>query len=218
MFGYWIYINFLTKLKMKHRLSLFKAFSLVVFGLLLFTACNLNDHIITSDFITDTEDWTITGDAQGEFSEASYAAEGGVTDGYIYAHDNVQGGVWYFTAPATYNGSKSEFYGATLQFSLLQNSKMSRQFISDDIIFKNGNNQITYVHDKKEYPGNAWTAYSIKINTEQGWFKGGYTSKVLATEAEIRAILLNITQFSIRGEFETGSDTGALDDVSISHK
>ena len=95
---------------------------------------------------------------------------------------------------------------------------MSRQFESDDIIFKNGNDQITYVYDKKEYPDKEWTDYTVKISTDHGWFKGGYTSKVMATESDIKAVLSNITQFSIRGEFETGPDTGALDNVIISRK
>lgn len=203
---------------MKHRIKFLKPLFLGVLSLMLFTGCNSNDYIIKSEFATNTEDWTITGDAQGDFSEASYAAEGGVTDGYIYADDDVQGGVWYFTAPDTYLGNKNEFYGATLKFSLLQDSKMSRQFVSDDIIFKNGNDQITYVHDKKDYPGKEWTDYSVKISADNGWFKGGYNSKVMATEADIKAILSNITQFSIRGEFETGPDTGALDNVIITKK
>lgn len=103
-------------------------------------------------------------------------------------------------------------YGTTLKFSLLQDSKMSRQFGSDDIIFKNGNDQIIYTHDPTKYRGKEWTHYNIKINADHGWFKGGYKSN------DIKAILSNITQFSIRGEFETGPDTGALDNVIISRK
>ncbi|MGV8814998.1 MAG: laminin B domain-containing protein [Gelidibacter sp.] len=203
---------------MKHLITFLKPLFLSLFGLIIFTGCNSKNYIIKSDFATNTEGWTITGDAQGEFSEPSYATEGGVTDGYIFADDDVQGGVWYFTAPDTYLGNKNEFYGATLRFSLLQESKMSRQFVSDDIIFQNGNNQITYIFDKENYPGKNWTEYEVKISADQGWFKGGYNSKVQATEAEIKAILSNITQFSIRGEFETGPDTGALDHVIISKK
>ena len=204
---------------MKHHLKLLKPFYLLVFGFILFSGCSSkNNYIIKSGFETNPEGWTITGDAQGEFSEASYADRAGVTDGYIFANDDVQGGVWYFTAPDSYLGNKSEFYGATLRFSLLQESRMSRQFESDDIIFKNGNDQITYVYDKKEYPDKEWTDYTVKISTDHGWFKGGYTSKVMATESDIKAVLSNITQFSIRGEFETGPDTGALDNVKISRK
>ena len=218
MFGYRTHINSLTNYRMKHRISFLKSYYLGVIALTLFTNCNSKSYIIKSDFATDTEGWTITGDAQGDFSEPSYAAEGGITDGYIFADDDVQGGVWYFTAPKTYNGNKSEFYGATLKFSLLQESRMSKQFLSDDIVIKNGNDQISYIYDKKDFPSKKWTNYSVKISAEQGWFKGGYTSNVQATETDIKAILSNITQFSIRGEFETGPDTGALDNVSITKK
>lgn len=197
---------------------LLKSLFLGIFSLLLFTGCHSKGFLIKSDFATDAEGWAITGDAQGDFSEASYKSEGGVKDGYIFADDDVQGGVWYFTAPETYHGNQSEFYGATLKFSLFQDSKISNQFASDDIIFKNGNDQITFVYDKEDYPGNEWTDYEVKISTDNNWLKGGYKSNVPATEEEIKAILSNITQFSIRGEFETGPDTGALDNVIITKK
>lgn len=55
-----------------------KILVLGVFSLLLFTSCNNKAYLIKSDFATDTEGWIITGDAQGDFSDASYADEGGV--------------------------------------------------------------------------------------------------------------------------------------------
>lgn len=130
----------------------------------------------------------------------------------------MQGGIWLFTAPESYLGDKREFYGATLKFSLFQDSKISRQFASDDIILANGNDQITYIHQKDDYPWKEWTHYEVKISADSGWFKGGYKSNVAATEDDIKAILSNLTQFSIRGEFETGPDTGALDQVIITKK
>lgn len=218
MFENRTYTNTLSKYSMKQLIKFLKPLFLGVFSLVLFTGCDSKNYIVKSDFATDTEGWTITGDAQGDFSEPSYAAEGGVSDGYIFADDDVQGGVWYFTAPETYNGNKSEFYGATLNFSLLQESRMSKQFLKNDIVIKNGNDQIAYVYDKKDYPSKEWTDYEVKISVDQGWFKGSYNSKAQATEAEIKAVLSKITQFSIRGEFETGPDTGALDHVIITKK
>lgn len=99
---------------MKHHITFLKPLFLGVFGLILFSACNSkNAYLIKSDFATNTEGWTITGDAQGEFSDPSYAIEGGATDGYIFADDDVLGGVWYFTAPDTYNGNKNELWNHT---------------------------------------------------------------------------------------------------------
>lgn len=196
-------------------------------GLILFTGCSSDDDsakdtdpevtdpvIVQSQFTSNAEGWTITGDAQGSYSEASYSPDGGVIDGYIYADDDVQGGVWYFTSPKDYHGKKSDYYGATLEFSLYQKSRRSSQFESDDIIFRNGDLQITYVHKKADYPGEEWTNYKVKISKNY-WLKGEYNSGIMATESEIKAVLSNVTQFSIRGEFETGPDTGGLDNVKI---
>ena len=207
--------------------NIFKFLFSITFGLILFTGCSSDDGsgndsdpkvidpvIVKSQFKSDAEGWTITGDAQGSYSAASYSPDGGVFDGYIYADDNVQGGVWYFTSPSDYHGKKSEYYGATLKFSLFQKSNRSNQFESDDIIFKNGDLQITYVHKKVDYPGTEWTDYSVKISKDH-WLKGGYNSGIMATESEIRAVLSHVTQFSIRGEFESGPDTGGLDNVKI---
>lgn len=198
----------------------------LLFGVLVFASCSSDDdagiegieapeHIQASQFTSDAEGWTITGDAQGGYTEASYSPDGGVVDGYIYADDDVQGGVWYFTAPASYHGNKTEYYGATLKFSLFQESSMNNQFESNDIIFKNGNDQIVYQHTPENYPGEEWTHYSIKINSSSGWLKGSYKDGVTATEAEIKAVLANVTEFSIRGEFESGPDTGGMDNITI---
>ncbi|WP_165806011.1 laminin B domain-containing protein [Marixanthomonas spongiae] len=166
-------------------------------------------------FKENAEGWRITGDAQGGYTEASYSPDGGVQDGYIYADDNVQGGVWYFTAPETYHGDKNEFYGAKLSFSLFQDSDMSNQFENSDIIFKNGDTQITYVYSPDAYPGEDWTDYSVTISAGNGWLIGEYDSEVEATEADIKAVLANVTEFSIRGEFESGPDNGGLDNIII---
>ncbi|PVW13915.1 hypothetical protein DDV96_12255 [Marixanthomonas spongiae] len=193
-------------------------------SLALLSACNKDDDsgpqaedkpIADSMFKENAEGWRITGDAQGGYTEASYSPDGGVQDGYIYADDNVQGGVWYFTAPETYHGDKNEFYGAKLSFSLFQDSDMSNQFENSDIIFKNGDTQITYVYSPDAYPGEDWTDYSVTISAGNGWLIGEYDSEVEATEADIKAVLANVTEFSIRGEFESGPDNGGLDNIII---
>ena len=111
---------------------------------------NEEASIEDSLFEDDAEGWTIVGDAQGGYIEASYSEEGGVIEGYIYADDDVAGGVWYFSAPDDYLGDKNEYYGATLNYSLFQNSAMSDQFESEDIIFKSDEKQIFYLIS--EYP------------------------------------------------------------------
>lgn len=207
-------------LKMKNLLTALFLFSI---GFFVLTGCEeseepepITDEPIKVDlFQKDAAGWTITGDAQGGYTEASYSPDGGVKDGYIYADDDVAGGVWYFTAPSSYHGNKSEYYGATLKFSLFQESAMKKQFEKADIIFKNGSDEIYYLHDSNKYPGPDWTHYSVKISAGNGWFKGKYKSEVEASEADIKKVLSNVTEFHIRGEFETGPDNGGMDNIVI---
>jgi|SRR5690554_675066 len=202
-------------------------FSVVIFcSALLFTACEKDDDdtpkpkdnsnvTATSQFQKDAEGWTIVGDAQGGYVEASYSPDGGVTDGYIYADDNVTGGVWYFASPDTYHGDKSNYYGKTLSYSLFQESAMSNQFLREDIIFSGDSGRIVYTLDFNDFPDSSWTNYSIKISEAGYWLNDHYQSGDTATAAQIKAVLSSVNSFWIRGEFETGPDSGGLDNVVI---
>ena len=207
---------------MKNLQSNFKFLSFLILYTLAFIGCSsddmeeIDDIITTSLFQLNAEGWTITGDAQGSLIEASYSPDGGIQDGYIYADDNVTGGIWYFTSPSSYHGNKTEYYGTTLSYSLFQNSNISNQFISNDIVFRNEAEQITYVYNSvSDYPTELWTDYSIEITAGNGWVKGEFDSGVVATEEDIKAVLANVTEFSIRGEFETGPDNGGIDNIII---
>ena len=172
-----------------------------------------NKPIIEDAFKGDAAGWKITGDAQGGYVVASYSPEGGVADGYIFAKDDVLGGVWYFTAPSSYLGDKSDYYNATLRFSLFQTSAMKKPFVSSDIIFENGSKKITC--KLPAYPAATWTAYSFKISANGGWVNGLHPGTGPANEADIKAVLSNVTGFHIRGEFETGPDKGGMDNIQI---
>src|SRR5690606_37922910 len=146
------------------------------------------DYIVKSQFATDAEGGVITGDAQGGYTAASYSPDGGVQDGSIYADDGVVGGVWFCTALNNYHVNKNEYYGATLKFSLFQDSNMSDHFDNAHIIFRNGDQQITYVHDPSNYPSLECTDYIIKISADNGWIKGDFDSGIAATEADMLAV------------------------------
>ena len=47
------------------------------------------------------------------------------------------------------------------------------------------------------------------------WYYGLFDENTIATEAQIKDVLSNVTEFWIRGEFESGSDDGGLDKVEI---
>src|SRR5258708_1542736 len=57
-----------------------------------------------SNFDTDDDGWTLAGDATSAAAKPEYIATEGSPGGYIRAKDSGTGGVWYFAAPAKYQG------------------------------------------------------------------------------------------------------------------
>ncbi|NNF21374.1 MAG: hypothetical protein HKN67_05500 [Saprospiraceae bacterium] len=177
----------------------------------IFDSCDDDDQdpeIEISGFENDVDGWTITGDAQGGSNiEASYSPFNGLDNtGYIFAEDDVTGGVWYFSAPDKFLGDQSSLFGGDMSFWLIQDSAMSSQFESKDIILQGDGKEIYYLFDS--YPGLAWTKYRVKVSSSSNWFN---LSNQQATDSEIQSILSNITGLFIRGEYESGPDTGGLD-------
>lgn len=167
-----------------------------------------------SPFSTNAEGWNLNGDFRnGGFMPARYSPTGGVTDGYIYAEDNVDGGTWYFAAPTGYLGDKKNYYDCTIMFSLFQKSAIKHQYTKADIIIKNGDKWMSYALSK--YPDTSWTYYKVKINDQSGWIKGDLESGMPASKSYIDSVLSNVTGFFIRGEFESGPDLGGLDYLYI---
>lgn len=169
---------------------------------------------IESTFAKHDEGWTISGDAQGNSLKATYFPVGGVSDGYIYAKDDVIGSTWFFKAPPACTGNKSNYYGGMLIFALFQDSALISQFDEADLIIENGGKKIVY--KVKNYPRKTWTEYSVAISAAAGWLQDPHTTKVAASEASMKAVLLNVTAMYIRGEFENGPDAGGLDNVKLS--
>ena len=167
---------------------------------------------ISSGFEDDAEGWTIAGDAQGGSSVvASYSPFEGLDDsGYIYAEDDVTGGTWYFVAPSKFEGDQSEFFGGFLSYWLIQYSNLSDQFDNKDIIIKGAGTEIHYRYNS--YPGLEWTEYVVNLSATAGWKNEAGDP---ASSEEIQAVLGDVEAIWIRGEFETGSDTGGLDQFEI---
>lgn len=166
----------------------------------------------STSFNDNADGWTISGDAKGSVVDASYSNSGGVSGGYVYAKDDVIEGTWYFKAPASYLGRRLDYYGATLSFSLFQHSAMTNQFEAADIILESGYDRI--VCQLPKHPDGAWTNYNIKISTDADWRDQNYNGAV-TRQRDIENILGDLTGLYIRGEYETGPDSGGLDNVQI---
>ncbi|MEF8784712.1 MAG: laminin B domain-containing protein [Haloarculaceae archaeon] len=169
---------------------------------------------ITSSFDADDDGWRVTGDAQGVGSTPEYLESGGNSGGHICANDDVEGGTWYFSAPAEFLGDRASAYSETLEFDIKQSST-NNQFAQDDIVLRNETRTIVYdFGDASAHPGTNWTSYSVPLdasNANWTFDSGGNVSS-----AAFRTLLSNLTDLSIRGEYVDGSDRGCLDTVRLS--
>lgn len=197
-------------------LNLKKIFFLSAFGFIIIS-CEVEDKppvfediLAEENFETGLNGWTSEG---GGITEAIHGHDEASGAGYIMVVDDHTGGVWYFSAPESYLGEKSEFYGSTIKFSLFQDSEMKYQISRPDVIFKNGDKQIFY--NINNYPTKEWTDYAVKLDENSGWRVGDTLSNKAAGLKDIQSVLKNVTDFWIRGEYEHGPDTGGMTKVSI---
>lgn len=177
---------------------------------------NTDGYPIQSDFATDADGWQIFGDAQGSSAAPTWVASGGAPGGYIQAQDDVTGGVWYFEAPAAFLGDRSGAYGGELAFDLRQSSTSSQFDASDvELVGTVNGATVTLVYDTAANPETSWTSYQVPLDATAGWTVDTVDGAA-ATEAQLRAVLGDLEQLLIRGEYREGADTGGLDNPTLS--
>ena len=176
-------------------------------GLISFTLIFSQD--IVSTFDTDDEGWLVVGDATSAIPD--WHSQGGNPGGYISADDTAAGGVWYWEAPSKFRGNQLQSFGKNLKFQLTQNN-FSYPFDYYDVIIE-GNNK-TLVIDLSPNPLATWTQYVVKLDNSVAWKISTFEGN-LATNTDIQEVLSNIVSLRIRGEYESGPDTGQLDNVIL---
>lgn len=163
--------------------------------------------LAASDFTSNTEGWTVVGDAVTPLWKAS----GGNPAGYAEAVEQDGGDTWYWAAPAKFLGNMAAAYGGALRFDLRQSS-IDDPFDAPDLVLEG--NGLTLFYETAHDPDAVWTSYSVILQEEVGWRRGGEAPEP-ATAADMRAVLANLTALHIRGEFQNGADTGGLDSVAL---
>jgi hypothetical protein len=189
--------------------------SLIVVGL---AACGDTDDDassggsmeIVSDFNADDEGWMIVGDATETIEPLFEDAEG--DSGIISGVDKVDGDVWYFRAPELFYGDRGGCYGRNLKFRLRQDSARTNQFEAPDVLLMGAG--LTLAADLSPNPEPDWTQYSVRLDDATGWTLATLDG-AKASESDIRNVLGSLEGLEIRGEYETGPDTGSLDNVTF---
>lgn len=165
---------------------------------------------VASFFDADSDGWTAIGDT---VAGIEYLPSGGNPGGCVRVKDDAVGGVWYFVAGPAYLGNQLASYGQLLRFDLRQViTGGSNQFASDDVILENGPLRLVYDVPVDPPVNGAWQSTSVLLSDAAAW-KVGSAGGPPATQAQIQNVLANLTGFRIRGEYQSGEDTGSLDNV-----
>jgi hypothetical protein len=153
--------------------------------------------LVESRFSVNAEGWLEEGDGVSIQRNAN---------GELQISDGASGVIWYFLAPAKFTGNFSSAYGGALSYRL----KVSAADLNatDSVTIYGANGGVMQATTTR--PTTTWTTYTLSFLP--GWWYNPSTS-VNLSEAEIRAILQNISKLRIRGEYKNGADTGYLDDV-----
>ena len=178
---------------------------------------------VVSTFDVDDEGWNIVEFPAPPYDALAstpflpnYLATGGNPDGAISSTDR-DGKLFLFSAPSTFLGDMESFYGGSLSYDLrfVDNNLVPGTPHPDVILWGNGSTiTIDFFSDPNTQTG-LWESYSVSLTEAAGWHFDNL-SGALASEAEIRGVLADLTGLYIRGDYWSGIDQTDLDNPRLS--
>jgi hypothetical protein len=185
--------------------------AIILVIVLVFLLLKCQHQNVCSYFDYNDEGWKVTGDVKNAFARPDYHDAGGHPGGFLSATDETTGGVWYWSAPDKFLGSKKEAFHQKLQYELKQ-SDTDNPFEAPDIILEG--KDLTLVYKFPLHPDTNWTFFSVVLSSGAGWKKSDLNGSP-ASDEDIRMALSDLTSLKIRGEFRTGPDVGSIDNVCL---
>ena len=163
--------------------------------------------LVEFDFTASAQGWVVSGDTGS--AEPVFHPSGGSAGGHISNADEALGETWYFRAPESLLKQLAAAENGTLSYSLKQSAD-EPGFLDDDVIIVGPAGRLSFRFGTS--PGTGWTPFSVKLTAVAGW---RWNWNARATQEQIRSVLANPTSLEIRGEYHTGPDEGALDNVVL---
>ena len=163
--------------------------------------------LLAHDFGSSAHGWLVSGDT-GQAGPQFHVA-GGHPGGYISYSDEALGETWYFRAPESVLRALPAAENGTLSYSLKQSAD-EPGVLDDDVIIVGPAGRLSFRFATS--PGTGWTPFSVKLTAGAGW---RWNWNAPASQEQIRRVLANPTSLEIRGEYHTGPDEGALDNVVL---
>lgn len=208
---------------MRHQLmkSLSKNLALPIGALILGLASNSAGAAVLSTFDSNADGWGIVSFRDLSIPDYSifgnyaptYNATGGNPGGYISSTDP-DAGDFTFSAPSQFLGNQSGSVGQTLSYDTFHAGAMSFAGVGSDLILTDGTTRLLWRANPSLNLGSAWQTINVPLSPSAEWTVNSPTG-ALATTADFQAVLGNLTGLFIRGEYTSGSETAALDNVRL---
>jgi len=188
----------------------------ILFPILLTAAWSLHADVLVSSNWDNPADgvdgWSFVADGTGFMRVAT----GGNPGGFLQISDLGTGGVIFFDAAAKFLGNQSAAYGGTLSYNL-QQSTADRPSSGDipEVLLSNPTTTLAFDLPNSSNPAVTpqWSAYTFVLLASAGWFD--FDTNLPATEAQMKAVLSNLTDLEIRAEYSAARDVDGLDNVVL---
>jgi hypothetical protein len=151
---------------------------------------------VRSTFDTSTEGWRLTGEVTGDWAFPAHATEG--TDGHLRAAGDGLQGTWFWTAPPTYLGEKSDYYGGRLTVDLQRRPADGVSRGADVTLSGDEINCYCDFGAGTPVENSDWVTHELALSPEADW-RVGYHEGEAASRADLEAALANVELLRIRG-------------------
>jgi hypothetical protein len=164
--------------------------------------------VISETFDSGLNGWTFYADG----SALTWDSTGGNPGGCAQARDLNNSILWGFSAPAAFRGDKSCYYGGTISWDVRSTHGSSTYANQSDILLISPS--LTLAYNVPGFPvAGVWNSQSVDI-IETNWHVTTFNGAV-ATEAQLRQVLANITDIRINCEWSASVDTGRMDNIVL---
>lgn len=180
---------------------------------LLCAATSVASADIISTFDADAEGWGIFNDATGFTWDGTI----GNPAGAIRARDVGDGRIWYFAGSSMFTGNLGDYYGGSIRWDNMGISGNQTSVTGRADVMLIGSAGSIGININDHPVNNQWQTFSVAVAAGQ-WYtvsnqSNGTLSSELASADMMRAVLADLSGFYIRGEYTSGSDASAIDNV-----
>ena len=171
--------------------------------------------VVVSTFDTGDEGWSFLNDAR----DFAWTDQEGNPAGAITARDRSTGVIWYYAAPTAYLGDQSALLGGTLSWEILgiTGNQTTVSGIADVMLV--GGGLSIGINSGVQPVNGTWVASGVTLSDASGWqlvtLGNGTLSGATVSAADFQMVLANLTGLYIRGEYTSGADATALDNVQL---